>query len=173
MIAGVAAKQAVAIQAGTYPKPISIIADVLILGMVLLITMYLHQVRPSIPIEGIALISASLAMWGPRGIAALLARFQKGALAAASEASRQWLVPPVEPVSTPTVADADQREREEAMNPAYETKFGKTAPIRRLRDEIPLEGQLHVDELKLIAEADKAAPDYEAPPSSGAPKKGS
>src|SRR5690349_3097542 len=110
LIAGVAAKQAVSITAGHYPKPISILADVLILGIILIIVMYIHQVRPTIPLEGIALLSASLAMWGPRGIAALLSRFKVGALTAAEQAAKT-LLNPVEPVRRPTVAEAQEKER--------------------------------------------------------------
>jgi hypothetical protein len=159
LIAGVAAKQAVSIQAGQYPRPVSILADFLVLGMVLLIVMYVHAIRPQVPLEGIALLSAALAMWGPRGIAALLNRFKKGALSAAESAARTFL-DPVEPVRRPTVAEAVEEEKVEAMDPARENTSAKKAPVRRLRDVLPVEDKLPVDEVQLIAEVDKAVPHY-------------
>ena len=162
MIAGVAAKQAVMIQTGVYPKPVSILADFLILGVVFLLSMYAHSVRPSIPVEGIALLSAALAMWGPRGIALLLSRFKKSALAAAEEAANSF-IDPVEPIHRPVVPEAVEREKEAAMNPMTENLSAKTSPIRKLRDKIPVEDQLPVSEAQLIADADRVAPDYKPP----------
>jgi hypothetical protein len=159
MIAGVAAKQAVSITAGKYPKPIGILADCLVLGIVFLIVMYVHAERPSIPVEGIALISSALAMWGPRGISALLQKFQVGALSAAEAAAKQF-INPVEPVRRPTVPEAVEHEREEAMDPARETKHAQKAPVRRLRDIIPPEEQLPADELGLLSQMDRLDPDY-------------
>lgn len=160
MIAGVAAKQAVSITSGHYPKPISVLADFLVLGIIFLIVMYVHVEYPKITVEGISLLSAALAMWGPRGINALLHKFQKGALSAAEAAARQF-IDPVEPVGPPTVSEAKEQERKEAMDPERENRIAKTAPVRRIRDIIPLEGQLPSDEVQLLSEVDKAVPDYQ------------
>ena len=162
MIAGVAAKQAVTLQSGRYPKPLVILADFLVLGMVLVIVMYLHAIRPKIPLEGIALISGALAMWGPRGIAALLTKFKAGALDAAQSAAKT-LLEPVEPVQRPTVAETAEKEREEAMFSERENEFARRAPMRRMRQVVPLEDKLHADELRLISELDKVDPNYRAP----------
>jgi hypothetical protein len=136
MIAGVAAKQAVALQTGQFPKPILIIADFMVLGMVWLMAMYTHSKFPGVSIEGIALLSAALAMWGPKGIAALLGRFKVGALRAAEQAAHS-ILQPVDPISRPTVIEAVDREKEEAVR--HEDHFGRTAPIRKLRDTIPVD----------------------------------
>lgn len=156
MIAGVAAKQAVAMQAGDYPKPISLLADVLVLGMVWLLVMYIHSARPGIPLEGIALISAALAMWGPKGIAALLTRFKKGALAATDTFTRSVL-DPIEPVHRPTVVEALDREREEAMDGQVEREnlYANKAPIRKLRDVYGLELRAPADEVELLGQIDQ------------------
>jgi hypothetical protein len=155
MIAGVAAKQAVAIQSGNFPKPYAMLADILVLGMVWLIVMYVHGIRPGIPLEGIALLAAALAMWGPRGIAALLNRFKHGALNAADSFTRSVL-DPVEPVHRPTVVDAVDRERQELDGTIEsENKFAQKAPIRKLRDKMPIESLLPADEVKLLGEIDQ------------------
>lgn len=161
MVAGVAAKQAVSISSGVYPKPVSIFADFLVLGMVFLIVMYIHSIDPKMPPEGIALLSAALAMWGPRGIAALLERFKSGALGAAQTMAKQMLVP-VDPVNPPTVSAARIEEHEMAKDSTIESEnlFAKTAPTRRLRDVIPLQETLPADFVAKLAEADQAAPDY-------------
>lgn len=153
MIAGVAAKQAVAIQSGVFPKPISVLADFLVLGMVFLMSMYLHQWKPQIPMEGIAFFAAAMAMWGPKGIAALISRLHKGALSAA-ESLAQQVLRPVEPVHRPTVMEGVDREREMAFKD--ENKFGQTAPVRRMRDVIPLEKVIPADMTGLLEGVDKA-----------------
>lgn len=168
MIAGVAAKQAVALSVGNYPRPLSIVADFLVLGMVFLIVMYVHSARPSIPVEGIALISAALAMWGPRGIAALLNRFKRGALFAADTAT-QAMLEPIEAISKPIASGAGAREREEAVT--REDFSGRTAPIRKLRDVEPVQPELPSDQVALLGKLDQAAPDYK-PPRGGIPTKG-
>jgi hypothetical protein len=178
MIAGVAAKQAVALQSGQFPKPISIIADILVLGMIWLMAMYMHSKFPGITIEGIALLSAALAMWGPRGIAALLGKFKVGALAAAEQAARQML-PSVEPTHRPTVTEAIDREREEAVEydnrprtegvyeQTHEDKVGRTAPIRKMRDVLGIEPNTPADEMTLLGKIDQVAPDYKPPNNGG------
>jgi hypothetical protein len=138
MIAGVAAKQAVAIQTGHYPRPIYIFADFLVLGIVWLIAMYTHKLWPDVALEGIALLSAALAMWGPKGIAILLKRFTTTAASAAEAVARSYI--PVEPVHRPTDEGGIERERVEAMD--SEDTSAKKAPIRKLRDVIPLEKEL-------------------------------
>jgi hypothetical protein len=156
MIAGVAAKQAVALQSGEIVRPIGILADILVLGMVWLLVMYVHSVRPGIPLEGIALISAALAMWGPKGIAALLTRFKKGALGAADQFTRSVL-DPIDPVHRPTVVEALDREKEEAMDGQTEREntYANKAPIRKLRDVIPPETQIPVDFVELTGKIEE------------------
>lgn len=174
MIAGVAAKQAVSITSGVYPKPVAILADFLVLGMVFFIVMYIHSVAPKIPLEGIALISAALAMWGPRGIALLLDRFKKSAVSAAQSLANQ-LLDPVEPVTPPTVSGARQREHEVATNPPSverENIYGKTAPVRRLRDIVPLADQMPADIVSKVGKLDRADPDYQWRGPTGGSSKG-
>jgi len=158
MIAGVAAKQSVSITSGVYPRPISVLADFLVLGMIFLIVMYVHSIYPRIPVEGISLLSAALAMWGPRGIAVLLQRFKQGASAAALQAAKQLIIS-VEPVQPPTVAS------EEAKMEASddENTYAKKAPARRLRDVIPLQDKTPADMVGKLAEADRVDPDYHGP----------
>jgi hypothetical protein len=88
MFIGVAAKQAVHISSGKWPTWKSLLADVLILGIILLIVMYVNYMKP-MSLEGIALLSAALAMWGPKGIATLLERFKRVVLTTADQSLRQ------------------------------------------------------------------------------------
>ena len=163
MIAGVAAKQAVSLSTGDVPRPISLLADFLVLGIIMLIVMYAHSKWPTISLEGIALLSAALAMWGPRGIAALLSKFKIVTLTAAEQYARS--LSPVEPTHRPTVSEAVDREKEEAVR--YEDDFGKKAPIRKLRDVIPVEEEIPVDEATLLGKLDQVAPDYHSPNDGG------
>ena len=155
MIAGVAAKQAVAIQSGLYPRPIGIFADLLVLGVVFLMAMYLHHWKPQLSVEAIALFSAAMAMWGPKGIAALASRWQRGALSAAETLARQMLKP-VEPTHRATDETAPVRERSEEHTD--ENTFAKKSPIRKLRDVVPLKKDIPADEVILLNEADKVDP---------------
>jgi hypothetical protein len=152
MIAGVAAKQAVAISTGNYPKPISILADILVLGMVFVITMYILSWKPDMPVEGLALISAALAMWGPRGIAALLNIFKAKAIGVASGIANTQPLDPVDTVRRPTVVDKKETPEEDGS----ETIYAKKSPIRKLRDKIPLEEQIPADQAELLGKVDRA-----------------
>jgi hypothetical protein len=161
MIAGVAAKQAVALSSGNIPRPIAIVADFLVLGIVWVIAMTTHSWKPNIPLEGIALLSACLAMWGPKGIAALLNRFKYFASTAADSILRSYLSP-VDPVHRPTVMEAVEREKEEAVYD--EDRYAKVAPIRKLRDIIPLEDTTPSDEVELLARMDRPDDGSESDP---------
>jgi hypothetical protein len=153
MIAGVAAKQAVMMTSGQVPRPISLFADVLILGMIWIIAMYAHQRVPSLSLEAIALFSAALAMWGPKGINKLLVKFQQGALRAADTLVDTYL-PQVDPVHRPTNIGA--LDEEAKMRDLDSEGYGAQAPIRKLRDVVPLLPDIPADMARDLGEMDKA-----------------
>jgi hypothetical protein len=147
LVAGVTAKQAVTIATGRIPKRVELVADVLILGMILIIVMYVYSLDPKMPPEAVALLSSTLAMWGPKGIAALVARIRQGMLGSAEAIGRSFL----EPAHRPTIIEegvvmnndpnhggrrqGELTQRPELMQKAHE----EGVPIAKLRDVIPLE----------------------------------
>jgi hypothetical protein len=150
MLAGLAAKQAVTISEGNVPRPMQIVADVLILGVVFLIVMYVHAAMPSVPLEGIALLSASLAMWGPRGISRLVAAIRRkvGKATGLDLSDKEYAT--VDVISRPTVSDLPAS----YYVPQDEDQAAKLSAIAKIRDISPVSKTLPVDILQQLSTID-------------------
>lgn len=147
MVAGIAAKQSDVIYGGRWPKGRELFADILVLGMVLIIVMYVYTIRP-MPYEGVALLAGSLAMWGPKGIAALVSRFRKGALVAAQQAAKTILDPPgADP------AAAGDATNDQLFGSRIHDYSAQVGPVRQLRTDL-LPGKLPTDQQALLGKLD-------------------
>lgn len=166
LVAGLAAKQAISLQAGIVPKPLEVLADIMVLGVILIIVMTAHHLRPGMSVEAVALVSAVLAMWGPKGVGVLAARIRKGMMGS-FEAMGKAIIEPIEPVHRPTMVDTGGV----VLNP-HDPNFGKPTaypqgeelaasivPIAKLRDVLPLEPHIPVDQAEVIARLDQVTAD--------------
>jgi hypothetical protein len=162
LIAGLAAKQAIALQAGVIPKPLEILADILILGMILIIVMTAHYYKPNMPVESVALMAAVLAMWGPRGVGALVAKIRKG-MDSQLQSLAKTIIEPVEPAHRATMVDThgvvlnpdSPNQGEQSIHPLPPA----ASPVAKLRDVLPLESHIPVDQADAIARLDQATSD--------------